>query len=120
MSNTSVFEAVHGSDSWAEVRAHDRVTRYRRSGSGRPVLVLHSPDDPNPLWPELLEMLGNGYRVITPEPPAAGADLTAWLTGFLEGLGTSSVRIVAAHGFCMAALEVALLEAVGITRMVLI
>ena len=120
MSNTSVFEPSSSPDAWAEVRAHDRVTRYRRSGAGRPVLVLHSPDDPNPLWPELLETLGAGYRVIMPEPPSAGADVTAWLAGFLEGLGTTSVRIVAADGFCMAALELALLEAVGITRMVLV
>ena len=120
MPNASVFEPSARPDAWAEVRAHDRVTRYRRAGTGRPVLVLHAPDDPNPLWPELLETLGNGYRVIVPEPPSAGADLTAWLTGFLEGLGTTSVRIVAAQPFCMAALELALLDAVGTTRIVLV
>lgn len=117
MPNTSVFEAARP-ESWAEVRAHDRVMRYRRVGTGRPVLVLHSPA--NPLWPELLEALGAGYRLVVPEPPAGDADPTAWVADFLEGLGASSVRIVAANGFCHAALELALLEAVGITRLVLV
>ena len=118
MSNTSVFEAPPQSDSWAEVRAHDRVVRYRRIGTGRPVLALYSPGDP--LWPELLQTLGAGYRLIVPQPPGAGADITPWLAGFLEGLGLSSVRILAADSFSIPALELALLDTAGISRMVLL
>ncbi len=120
MPNASVFEAGRSPEPWAEVRAHDRVMRYRRSGTGRPVLILHSPDDPQQLWPELLEALGAGYRLIVPEPPSADEDVATWIAGFLEGLGTTGVRIVAAAQFSIPALELALLEAVGITRMVLV
>ncbi len=120
MPNSSLSAPSPTIESWAEVRAHDQVMRYRRSGTGRPVLVHHSPEGPDSLWPELLTTLGNGYRLIVPEPPAPDVDVTAWLTSFLEGLGTTSVRIVAADRFCIPALELALLEAVGITRMVLV
>ena len=121
MLNASLSRAVHIPESWAEVRAHDQVVRYRRSGTGRPVIILHSPgEDDDPLWPGLLRTLSHGYRLVVPELPPAGADITAWLAAFLEGLGTSSVRIVAADRFCMPGLELALLETVGITRMVLV
>ena len=120
MPNASVSEVIGSPESWAEVRAHDRVMRYRRMGAGRPVLVLHSADEPESLWPELLDTLGAGYRLILPEPPPDDEDVAAWLAGFLEGLGTSSVRIVAAGRFCLPAIEIALLEAVGITRLVLV
>src|SRR5687768_2937389 len=111
MSMSSISETPRATESWAEVRAHDQVIRYRRIGVGRPVLVLHSPDDPDPLWPELLDTLGASYRVIVPDAPERETDVTTWLTGFLEGLGAISVRIVASDRFCMPALELALLEA---------
>lgn len=120
MPNPPLSEPTIAVEAWAEVRAHDQVMRYRRSGTGRPVLILHSPDPADALWPELLETLGTGYRLIVPEEPPESADITAWLAGFLEGLGTSSVRVVAAGRFALPAMELALLEAVGITRMVLV
>lgn len=94
MPKPSSSDTTRAHESWAEVRAHDRVMRYRRSGVGRAVLVLRSPEDPEPLWPELLEALGAGYRLIVPDPPPGDADVAGWLAGFLEGLGASNVRIL--------------------------
>src|SRR5687768_9062075 len=120
MTTSFISETSRSPESWAEVRAHDQVMRYRRTGAGRPVLVLRSPDDPDPLWPELLATLGASYRVIVPDPPEGDTDVATWLTSFLEGLGATSVRIVASDRFCMPAVELALLEAVGIVRMALV
>ena len=118
MPNPTASDSTLRHESWAEVRAHDTVMRYRRSGAGRPVLLLASAD--NPLWPELHEAIGAGYRLIVPEPPAPGADVTAWLGGFLEGLGTTSVRILASDRFCTPVLELALLDTEGIRRVVIV
>ena len=105
---------------WAEVRAHDRVMRYRRTGVGRTVLVLRSIDDTDPLFPELLEELSAGVRLIVPEPPAADVDVASWLADFLEGLGVSNVRILAVDRFCIPALDLAILQTGQITRLVLV
>ena len=107
-------------DSWAEVRAHDHVMRYRRSGAGRAVLLLCSADVPDPLWPGLTNALAGHLRLIVPELPANGGDVAAWLAEFLEGLGTSGVAIVAADQFCIPALELALLDAGQVARVVLV
>jgi hypothetical protein len=104
----------------AEVRAHNRVIRYRRTGVGRAVLLLHCPDYSEPLWPELIEALGAGFRLIVPDLPAPHADVVGWLGDFLEGLGMSSVRILAADRFCMPALELTLLDPDQVARVVLV
>ena len=107
-------------EGWAEVRAHDRVVRYRRSGSG-PVVLLLQPDSPTtPLWPELLEAIATGSRLIVPEPPATESDAEPWLSALLEGLGTRHTTIVAAGGFCIAALERALLSPEQIDRVIMV
>jgi hypothetical protein len=107
-------------ESWAEVRAHDTVMRYHRSGAGRAVLVLGSLSDGGPLWPALLETLRGGYRLIVPEPPLADAEIAPWLAAFLEGLGISTVRIVAAGRFCVPSLELALRESDQVARIALV
>ena len=109
-------------ESWAEVRAHNHVMRYRRSGAGRVVLVLHPADDDgaDSLWPELAAALAERFRLIVPEAPADGADVSAWLGDFLEGLGVSGVALVAADRLCIPALELALLDADQIARVVLV
>ena len=119
MPKPSTADFARGPESWAEVRAHDTVMRYLRTGAGRPVLVLRSDDDPHSLWPGLIETLRRGYRLIVPEPPPAGADVSGWIAGFLEGLGTATVRILAADRFCIPALELAL-ESDQVTRIVLV
>ena len=118
-------------DAWAEVRAHDQVMRYRRSGAGRAVLVLGAPHGGNgangihgangagQLWPELPDALAARFRLIVPELPTAGAD-AAWLADFLEGLGTPGVAVVAAEPFCTPALELACRDADQIARVVLV
>ena len=119
-------------ESWAEVRAHDHVTRYRRLGTGRAVLLLGAardgatdrgvPDEEPPLWPELSGAIAARFRLIVPEMPAATAcaDVAVWLADFLEGLGTSGVSVVATDRLCMPALELALRDAEQVARVVLV
>ena len=112
--------AARQPDTWAEVRAHDHVMRYRRSGIGRVVLVLRSDDGPEALWPELADALAARFRLIVPEVPAADPDVAAWLTDFLEGLGMGGVAVVATDQLCIPALELALLDSDQVTRVVLV
>lgn len=122
MPNTPLSDTTsHATESWAEVRARDQVMRYRRSGVGRAVLlVVRPPHDVAPLWPGVLEALGEQFRVIAPEAPTAEADAACWLGDFLEGLGTSNVSILATGCFCIPVLELALLESDQIARIVLV
>lgn len=106
--------------SFAEVRAHDQVMRYRRAGSGRPLLLLRSSGESHPLWSELDAALIGGFRVLTPDVPSAGVDVAAWLRDFLEGIGVERVIVVASDALCIAALEMALLGADQVERMVLV
>jgi pimeloyl-ACP methyl ester carboxylesterase len=115
---------------FAEVRARDHVMRYRRSGAGRAVLVLCAggttaagEGESLPLWPELPGALAAHFRIIVPEVPAgatAAGDVAALLVDFLDGLGTCGVAVVATDRFCVAALELALLDADRIARVVLV
>jgi hypothetical protein len=107
-------------DSWAEVRARGHVVRYRRSGSGRTVLVVASPDHPDAVRSELLDVLAAGFRLIVPEPPATEEDVPCWLSSFLEGLGIPSVRVLTAGSLCVPVLQLALLEGEQIAGVVLI
>src|SRR5687768_15575934 len=107
------------SKDWAEVRANDRVMRYRRTGMGRAIVVL-LPGDSKPPWPELIDALRSSFRVILPEPPEADTDIADWLADFLEGLGTSNVRIVAADRFCIPILELTLLGLDQVARVALV
>ena len=104
----------------AEVRAHDQVMRYRRAGAGRPVIVLRGTDDPDALWPELDAELVSHFRVVTPELPAGCDDVAAWVADFLEGVGLDRVAVVAAEPCCLSALELALLGADQVERLILV
>jgi hypothetical protein len=105
-------------DSLAEVRAHDQVMRYHRSGAGRPLVVLRGSADA--LWPELDAHLVTRFRVVTPVLSADCGDLAAWVGGFLEGVGLDRVTLLAAEPCCLAALELALLDAYRVERLVLV
>ena len=120
MPKLSLADTPRAPEAWAEVRANDRVMRYRRAGTGRAVIVLYSPSDPGPPWPELVEGLGEGFRLILPEPPDAEADIAEWLADFLEGLGMSNIGIVAADRFCVPTLELTLLGVDQVARIVLV
>lgn len=104
----------------AEVRAKHSVTRYRRVGSGNPVILLDSGDGPDRLWPQLDAALSECCRLLVPEPPPSGTDVTAWLTCFLDGLGLERAALVAADRFCLPMLELALLDGDRVERLVLV
>ena|SRR5215213_9078261 len=112
--------STHPADSFAEVRAHDQVMRYRRAGTGRPILILRASHEVEPLWAELDEALVNAFRVLTPDVPRAEVDVAAWMRGFLEGVGLDRVTLIAEDSLCIAALEMALLNVDQVERMVLI
>lgn len=116
MQSTSTHTIV----SLAEVRAHDQVMRYHRAGAGRPLVLLRSAAGPDTLWPELEEQLVARFRVFTPELPADCEDVAGWVKDFLEGVGLDRVVIVAADPCCLSALELALLGAAQIDRLVLV
>jgi len=107
-------------DGWAEVRAHDRVVRYRRMGAGPAVLLVQPHSSLTPLWPEFLELIGRGSRLMIPDPPANDIEVEEWLGALLEGLGMRNVTVVATDGFCIAALERAMLSPEQVARVILI
>lgn len=94
-------------ESWAEVRAHDQVMRYRRAGSGPAVLLLDREEGAPALWPELDAALAARFRVIAPALPMEVEDLAARLAAFLEGLGVARVSVVVSGRLCGSALELA-------------
>jgi hypothetical protein len=103
--------------SQAQVHARDQVVRYRRSGAGRPVLLLQT----EPLWPEVHELLLEpGVRLFVPDPPEPGAEVETWLAALLDGLGMPNLVVIACDGFCIAALERALLEPDQVDRIILV
>lgn len=114
----SLSTTTHPAETLAEVRAHDQVMRYRRAGAGRPLVVLRG--GPESLWPELEADLASRFRVITPELSADCGDVAAWARDFLEGVGLDRVMLLAADPCCVAALELALLNAYQVERLVLV
>jgi hypothetical protein len=118
MSNTPAT-AIATSEPWAEVRASDRVMRYRRCGAGPTLLLLGAESGPSPISTELIAALSARFRVIVPDVPAEST-AAAWITEFLEGLGTCEVAILAANHLCMPAIELALRGIEQVRRLVLI
>ena len=104
-------------ESWAEVRARDRVMRYRRTGTG-PIVLLLSREDV-PLRDELAAMLAAQFRLVDPDLATTDLRVAECLTEFLEGLGTTPVNVVAVGRFCIPALELALRDVDQIGRVVL-
>ncbi len=103
----------------AEVRASDRVMRYRRSGAGPTVILLGADAGPAPLSTDLVDALRERFRVIVPDMPT-GSDVLTWLGDFLEAFGSSDLTLVAANHLCMPAIELAFRDFDQIRRMVLI
>jgi pimeloyl-ACP methyl ester carboxylesterase len=114
----SLSRSTQSAETLAEVRAHNQVMRYRRAGTGRPLVVLGG--GPDALWPELEPDLATRYRVVTPEVPGHDGDAAAWARDFLEGVGLDRVVLLAAEPFCIAALELVLLDADRVERLVLV
>ena len=107
-------------DSWAEVRAHGRVMRYRRAGAGRTLLVLHPGECGDAAARELLDALASRFRLIVPHLQDASDELPAWLADLLEGLGYPEVGVVALGCLALPAIELALLDTGLVDRMVLL
>ena len=103
----------------AEVRVGDHVTRYVRRGTGPSVVLVGADVDTNPVWRPLVERLESGHRIVVPQPPPVSADVTAWLRGFIEGLGLTSVVLIAGNGSSAAALELATTDDFLVRKLVL-
>jgi hypothetical protein len=98
---------------WIRALVDDGATEtwYLRAGTGAPVLVLAA--DPT-LRESLMRALAGQARVTAPEPPPrAKVEFSAWLRGFLDGLGVVPAAIVADDTFAPPARDFALLEGDG-------
>jgi pimeloyl-ACP methyl ester carboxylesterase len=81
-----------------EVRVGGRSVRYRDTGSGEPVLLVHGIGRSLEDWAEQHDLLSSGYRVVSVDLPGFGWSdrlegpttlkrLGAWLPRFLDELG---------------------------------
>jgi pimeloyl-ACP methyl ester carboxylesterase len=96
------------------VRVGDCVTKYQRSGAGRPVLVLHDAVDGDGVWPDVLGTLARRARVIEPHCDGnANGTVSAfvtWLEHFCEGIGAERLTLIASRRHALPALQFAMLE----------
>lgn len=118
MSNTFVVSQRGSPDVWAEIRTREQVIRYRRVGAGHPVLVLAEQQEICPTVVRALTEAG-AARLIMPELPVEAVHVAGWAADFLEGIGATSVGLLATPSFAGAAIELAMLGAEQITRVVL-
>src|SRR4051812_35072646 len=119
MSNSIVIDPHGLADCWAEIRTDHHVMRYRRIGTGRPVLVLAENHE---ICPNVVEALTDegAMRLIMPELPLEDIHISGWVADFLEGLGATSVGLLVTQTFCMAGIELAMMASDQITRLVLV
>lgn len=118
MPSASSPQPVSPLDEPCEVRIDAQVVRYRRAGTGLPVLVL-CDDGREGLWPELEPALSRAFRLIVPEIAATDA-LELRLPPFLEGLGASGVCVVAGPAFCASTADVMALGAEQMDRAIFV
>jgi len=108
----------------ASVLAGATETRYMRTGTGRPVLLLLDDPEAGGVGRALVEALRPGFRVLVPEAVVAadgdGPAFSAWMRAFLDGLGASPVSVVARGACAVAALCFALCEPERVDRLVLL
>lgn len=110
----------HGApDVWAEIRTREQVIRYRRVGAGQPVLVLAEQQEICPTVVRALTEAG-AVRLIMPELPLEAVHVAGWAADFLEGIGATNVGLLATNSFAGPAIELAMLGAEQIARMVLV
>ena len=103
----------------AEVRVGEHVTRYVRRGSGPSVVLLGVDAEANPVWEPLAESLARNHRLVIPQPPAHAIDASTWLRGFIEGLGATSLIIIAGSALSAAALDLAAGDELTVRKLVL-
>ncbi|HEX6053039.1 MAG TPA: hypothetical protein VFZ21_27415 [Gemmatimonadaceae bacterium] len=104
----------------AEVRVGNHVTRYVRRGSGLPVIVVGANANDNAVWAPLVESLAGRYRLVIPQTPGTDPDMTGWLRSFIEGIGLTSVALVAGGQASGAALAVAAADDFTVRKLVLV
>lgn len=98
----------------------DRVTRYVRRGTGSPVVLVGANTDESAVWRPLVDTLVAHHRMVAPQPPPSGVDDAAWLRGFIEGIGLSSVALIAGRAARSAALELAVSDDFTIRKLVVV
>jgi hypothetical protein len=104
----------------AEVRVGDHVTRYVRRGSGSPVIVLGANANGNRIWAPLVETLAARHRLVIPQVPKSQPDVAAWLRSFIEGIGVSSVALIAGDSLRLPALTLAGADDFTVRKLVLV
>ena len=119
MPNSFVTDQGGAPDVWAEIRTREQVIRYRRVGAGYPVLVLAEQQEICPTVVSALTQAG-AVRLIMPELPVETVHVAGWAADFLEGIGATSVALLATQSFAGAAIELAMLGAEQIARVVLV
>ena len=117
---TAVGNPARLSDNCAQVRTADHITRYTRVGSGRPVIILDAPSRSQTLWPDLIDQMALTRRVLVPEVITAEPRFTAWLRGFIDGMGLPPATIVAVGDLCLPSIEFTLLEPERVERLILV
>ena len=106
-------------DCWAEIRTAGEAIRYRRIGIGHPVLVLAEELEICPNVAQALTEDGS-LRLLVPELPGEGVHIAGWVADFLEGIGATSVCLLATGSFCIDAIEMAMSGSEQIERVVLV
>jgi hypothetical protein len=104
----------------AEVRVGEHVTRYVRRGTGPSVVLLGADAEANPIWSPLVESLSTSHRLVVPQMPLECVDSSEWLRGFIEGIGLTSVVMIAGGALADAALELATTDDFTIRKLVLV
>jgi hypothetical protein len=114
------FSSARHEAAKAEVRVGDAVTKYLRFGTGQPVVVVRSSEEPSLTWSTLLGGLMPHCRILLPEVPRPAEVFSIWLRAFLDGLGLLRVGLVADQNWAVPAIEFALLDSDRIARLVLV
>jgi hypothetical protein len=104
----------------AEVRVGEHAIRYVRRGSGPCLLLLDADAEANAAWGPIADSLASGYRVVVPETPPDSVDTSAWLRGFVEGLGITSCVVIAGPAMFDAAQDLTAGDDLTVRKLVLI
>ena len=110
---------VPSSDGWCEVRAHNRVMRYRRAGTGSVILML-GVESLVLIWPELPRLLTADFRTIVPDLPKEVDEATGWLSSLLDGLGIGRTAVLAAEPYHSTARALAVADREKVRHVVLV
>jgi hypothetical protein len=74
----------------------------------------------SPVWSPLVEQLVGSHRVVVPQPPPEGTDLSTWLRGFIEGIGLTAIVLIAGGAAAAPSLDLATSDDFTVRRLVLL